>query len=227
MAAGPPRRPTAWCGCVAADRRLPVHQCPAFPVEEWGRLLARRWRRSSRSLMAYQDSAGYKPLREAIATYLCAARGVRCDADQVIVVGGSQQALDPAMRVLVDPWDTAWIEHPGYLGARGAMLGAGVNPAAAQLASEHGVTVQPLSIYGIEPLRRGGLLLGYAGLSEDEIQDGVRRLANALRKMAPYRPPAYAASSTTPATLRASSGSPATSTSTAASKRPPTRSTGA
>src|SRR5205823_11059674 len=48
-----------------------------------------------------------------------------CDPDQVIVTAGSQQALDLAARLLLDPGDAAWLEEPGYLGARGALLGAG------------------------------------------------------------------------------------------------------
>jgi GntR family transcriptional regulator / MocR family aminotransferase len=96
-----------------------------FPFELWARLVARRWRRPQRSLLGYGDPAGYRPLREAIATYLREARAVRCDPDQVIVVAGSQQALDLTARMLLDAGDAAWIEDPGYLGARGALLGAG------------------------------------------------------------------------------------------------------
>jgi GntR family transcriptional regulator/MocR family aminotransferase len=97
----------------------------AFPYELWARLVARRWRRPQRSLLGYGDPAGYRPLRDAIAAYLGEARAVRCQAEQVIVVAGSQQALDLTARMLLDEGDTAWIEDPGYLGARGALLGAG------------------------------------------------------------------------------------------------------
>jgi GntR family transcriptional regulator/MocR family aminotransferase len=97
----------------------------AFPYELWARLMARRWRRPQRSLLGYGDPAGYRPLRQAVATYLGEARAVRCVAEQVIVVAGSQQALDLTARMLLDEGDEAWIEDPGYLGARGALLGAG------------------------------------------------------------------------------------------------------
>lgn len=96
-----------------------------FPAHVWGRLASRVWREPPRSLLVYGDPAGYRPLREAIATYLREARGVRCEAGQVIIVGGCQQALDLAARVLLDPGDAVWIEDPGYLGARSALLGAG------------------------------------------------------------------------------------------------------
>lgn len=101
-----------------ADYRL-------FPFETWARIVARAWRTPKESLLGYGDPAGIAPLREAIAAHVAASRGVRCDASQVVVVSGSQQALDLAGRLLLDPGDTAWIEEPGYLGARAALLAAG------------------------------------------------------------------------------------------------------
>jgi GntR family transcriptional regulator/MocR family aminotransferase len=76
--------------------------------------------------MDYGDPAGYRPLREAIAGYLRNARAVACTADQVMVVSGTQHALDLAARVLLDPGETAWVEDPGYIGTRSALMGAGV-----------------------------------------------------------------------------------------------------
>ena len=96
-----------------------------FPFEEWGRLLGRRWRRPPRSFLVGNDPIGYAPLRNAIATYLGAARAVRCSPDQVIIVSGAQQALDLTARVLIDPGDTVWMEEPGFHGMRGALLAAG------------------------------------------------------------------------------------------------------
>ena len=50
---------------------------------------------------------------------------MRCDARQVIIVSGSQQALDLAARLLLDEGEAAWVEDPCYLGGRGALIGAG------------------------------------------------------------------------------------------------------
>ncbi len=99
----------------------------AFPTEIWGQMLTRCWRHSSTQMMSYKSPAGYPPLREAIAAYLGAARGVRCSPEQVIVVNGSQQAIAMVAQVLLDPGDAAWIEDPGYLGARGVLLNAGAD----------------------------------------------------------------------------------------------------
>lgn len=96
-----------------------------FPFEIWSRLMQQRWRRPPAELLTYGSPMGYQPLREAIAAYVQAARGVRCEPEQVIVVAGSQQGLDLAARVLLDPGDSVWVEDPGYLGARGALLAAG------------------------------------------------------------------------------------------------------
>ena len=96
-----------------------------FPDAVWRRILNNVWRRPSGGLLGYGDPAGYAPLRKAIAGYLGASRAVRCVPEQVIVVSGSQQALDLAARVLLDPGNAVWVEDPGYMGARGALSGAG------------------------------------------------------------------------------------------------------
>ena len=102
-----------------------VPELPLFPFDEWARLLGRRWRRPLEDYVVRGDPAGYRPLREAIASYLGAARAVNCDPDQIIIVSGSQQALDLSARVLIDPGDTVWVEEPGYPGIWGALLAAG------------------------------------------------------------------------------------------------------
>jgi GntR family transcriptional regulator / MocR family aminotransferase len=97
----------------------------AFPLNIWSQITARHARQRSFDLLNYGDPAGYKPLRQAIAGYLGSVRAVKCSAEQVIIVTGSQQALDLAARVLLDPGDDVLIEDPCYPGARGALLGAG------------------------------------------------------------------------------------------------------
>jgi GntR family transcriptional regulator / MocR family aminotransferase len=108
--------------------------CPGIPALEsglfrtWMRIAARRQRQWSSELANYGDAAGYRRLREAIAAYLGPARGVVCTADQVIVSAGTQQALDMAARLLLDPGDAFWFEEPGYLAARAALAASGATP---------------------------------------------------------------------------------------------------
>ncbi|GAA1860217.1 PLP-dependent aminotransferase family protein [Pseudonocardia ailaonensis] len=97
----------------------------AFPFDTWSKLYAQRLRNSGARLMTYDDAAGYRPLREAVAGYIGNVRGVHCSADQVVIMTGSQQALEFCARILLDPGDPAWIEDPGYLGARAALVSAG------------------------------------------------------------------------------------------------------
>jgi GntR family transcriptional regulator / MocR family aminotransferase len=46
------------------------------------------------------------------------SRAVRCDAEQVMIVSGTQQALDLIARLFIDPGDRVVMEEPGYLSAR-------------------------------------------------------------------------------------------------------------
>ncbi|MGC2300696.1 MAG: PLP-dependent aminotransferase family protein [Acidobacteriaceae bacterium] len=107
-----------------------VHQ-PAldqFPFDLWSKLLSRH----SRTLHIHPSNnlhpLGLQPFREAICSYLRTARAVRCDPAQIMVVSGSQQALDIVTRVLLDPGDQAWIEEPCYPLVRNLILGSGCHP---------------------------------------------------------------------------------------------------
>jgi GntR family transcriptional regulator/MocR family aminotransferase len=115
---------------IVSDRparafRTSVPALDVFPVDVWGRLMARRWRRSPAAALSYADSRGLPALRQAVADYLVNARGVRCDADHVLITCGSQHALDVAARAIIEPGDAVWMEDPGYFGAGGAFVSAG------------------------------------------------------------------------------------------------------
>jgi len=107
-----------------APFELGVPAMDAFPMRLWAKLAGRRWRRGDVDL-GELDPAGEPALREAIASYVGAARGVRCTAEQVFVLNGAQQALHLVSQVLLDPGDEIWMEEPGYVGARVAFLAAG------------------------------------------------------------------------------------------------------
>jgi GntR family transcriptional regulator/MocR family aminotransferase len=110
-----------------------------FPFRIWSRLTARHVRNPDPALLRYGDPAGWRPLREAVATYLRDARGVRCGADQVIIVSGAQQAFELAGWMLLDPGDPVWVEDPGYVAGRDALRAAG--------AAIHGI---PLDAAGVD-----------------------------------------------------------------------------
>lgn len=96
-----------------------------FPIQTWTRISGKHWRRARSHMLNYGDPRGYMPLRKAIATYLSDARGVKCDADQVIVVSGAQQAFCLCTWALMNEGDSAWVEDPGHIAARQVMQGAG------------------------------------------------------------------------------------------------------
>ena len=88
-------------------------------------LLARRLARPGPEHFHYGDPRGGLALRQAIAAYLRSARGVRCDAEQIIVTSGSQQGLDLLIRAAIRPGDAVWIEDPCYPMAHAALANSG------------------------------------------------------------------------------------------------------
>jgi GntR family transcriptional regulator/MocR family aminotransferase len=98
-----------------------------FPWADWARISARLHRERARDLLGYGDARGEPALRQAIADYLGAARGITCDADQVLVVAGAQQGIELIARALTRPGDTAWIEEPGYPLGRVALSAAALD----------------------------------------------------------------------------------------------------
>jgi len=98
-----------------------------FPWEHWWRLLHRCARRTAVRALDYGDAAGVPALREAICAHVRRSRAVACEPSQVIVVNGSQQALDLIARVLLEPGDRAVIEDPLYQGTREVLRVAGAS----------------------------------------------------------------------------------------------------
>lgn len=89
-----------------------------FPTEKWRKLIVRHSQNSPELLNYFSPPAGYFPLRKEIADYLGRSRAVNCSPERVIIVNGSQQALDLTARLLLNPGDWIALEEPGYLGAR-------------------------------------------------------------------------------------------------------------
>jgi GntR family transcriptional regulator / MocR family aminotransferase len=89
-----------------------------FPLETWRRILLRHALQASARELDYGVAAGTTPLRDAISAYLRRSRAVVCDPSEVIVVNGSQQALDLVARVLVERGDHVAVEDPQYQGTR-------------------------------------------------------------------------------------------------------------
>jgi GntR family transcriptional regulator/MocR family aminotransferase len=97
----------------------------AFPFHIWSKLVARYWRNLHLNALQYGDPMGLRELREAIGAYLRAARSVRCEWQQIMIVCGSQQALDISARALLDAGSPVWVEEPGYWLTRHILTAAG------------------------------------------------------------------------------------------------------
>jgi len=117
-------RPEPWLGGTGAFR-MSQPALDHFPLDVWSRLVARHSRRMLRSALGYGSPMGDPALRQALAAHLRTARAVRCEAEQIMIVSGSQQALEITARVLLDPGAPVWVEEPGYGGARDALAMAG------------------------------------------------------------------------------------------------------
>jgi GntR family transcriptional regulator/MocR family aminotransferase len=97
-----------------------------FPLDVWQKLTARVIRNESRSALLYADPMGFPALREEIASYLAAPRGVICSAAQVLVLTSSQQALGLIATMLINPGEKVGVEDPGFHGAQFSFRAAGV-----------------------------------------------------------------------------------------------------
>ncbi len=89
----------------------------SFPLHKWRRLVAQQLPRLGTRLTEYGDPAGLEQLRQAIADHLGPARGIITTADNVVIVGGSQEGLNLIARLLLNPKTSAVLEQPCYQGA--------------------------------------------------------------------------------------------------------------
>jgi GntR family transcriptional regulator/MocR family aminotransferase len=124
---------------VASAVSFPAHRSPtprydfaygrsdvdSFPFEIWRRMLLRRAREAPIRELDYGPPGGSEALREAVCAHLRRSRAVVCDPSQVLIVSGSQQALDLIGRVLIERGDRVAIEDPGYQGTREVLRAAG------------------------------------------------------------------------------------------------------
>jgi GntR family transcriptional regulator / MocR family aminotransferase len=85
-----------------------------FPFPVWNSLVTRHCRQTQPESFDYGSPMGSKDLREEVARYLRTARAVRCEAQQIMILSGSQQALQIAACVLLDARSRVWMEEPGY-----------------------------------------------------------------------------------------------------------------
>lgn len=96
-----------------------------FPIDTWERLRSQVLAQKGAHLLRHASSRGDADLRKAVATYLCDFRGARCHPDQVLIIGGMQQAMLVTAMALLDRGEPVWIEDPGFHQARRVFVLAG------------------------------------------------------------------------------------------------------
>lgn len=122
-----------------------------LPYALWCKLLGSRARRARLRDLDYGPPQGRPELREAIATRLRRLRGVDASPERIVIVSGTQQALDLISRVLLNPGNRVLIEEPHYTGARCAFLAAGAELVRAPVDDE-GIRI-PRAAAGRRPAR--------------------------------------------------------------------------
>ncbi len=93
-----------------------------FPVEALRRAMNRVMTEEGTVALQYGTTEGYLPLREKIAARH-KAEGFHCTADDIMIISGSQQGLDLAGKVFLDPGDVVLCEDPTYTAALSSMRG--------------------------------------------------------------------------------------------------------
>lgn len=98
-----------------------------FPREDIARTLSELVEEECRYSLQYAPTEGNYELRAYLA---CKMRkeGIGCEAEDVIVLDGTQQGLDLLCRVLVNPGDPVLVEEPAYIGGMGAIKSYGGIP---------------------------------------------------------------------------------------------------
>lgn len=86
-----------------------------FPVNALRHAIDVVLERDGSRALGYEQAEGYAPLRATVRDYV-SALGIRCSLDQVLITGGTQQALDLVVQSLVAEGETIVTENPTYLG---------------------------------------------------------------------------------------------------------------
>jgi GntR family transcriptional regulator/MocR family aminotransferase len=107
------------------DFRLGKPDAAAFPTRQWQRLLIQHVASVGRTMSDYTDPAGHPALREALCRAILPRRGVRCDPDDIVIVGGTQDGVNLLGRLFRVSGQSVAIENPCYEGAALALLSLG------------------------------------------------------------------------------------------------------
>ena len=106
----------------------------------WGRELARA---AAYTRLNVNEAAGLGALRQQTCNYLARRRGVQAQPEDVLIVSGTQQAIDLTARVLLDEGDRVVLEEPHYFLAHQALVAHGADIIAVRT-DQHGLVCDEL-----------------------------------------------------------------------------------
>jgi len=96
------------------------YDVPSMPVEEIKRIFAEAPREAWADMLQYGSTTGMASLRNELAKFM-GESGIDTDPNsEIIVTTGSQEAIDLATRVFIDPGDFIYVGKPTYLQALSA-----------------------------------------------------------------------------------------------------------
>lgn len=107
--------------------------------------------------LQYSETKGIREVREVLSTFLNKVRGIKIDADNLLITTGSQQALDLISRALIDHGDVVVTENPSYLAA--------------------------LGVFRMRNAEIVGIKIDEYGMRTDLLEDVVKRLLNEGKKI--------------------------------------------
>ncbi|EPJ46280.1 MAG: hypothetical protein OFPI_34250 [Osedax symbiont Rs2] len=98
-----------------------------FPFSLWAASFKRAWRNPDPALMRDFPPGGYRPLRESVARYIKAVRGIQCHPQQVIITAGSRDAVALIARAASLAGEKVALEDPCYPPLRHGLSAIGAN----------------------------------------------------------------------------------------------------
>ena len=116
---------------------------PRFhPTDELAEISARMFAEEGRDAISYTNPEGLLELRERIAEG-GARRGFADGPEEIIVTSGGQQAIDVAVRAIVEPDDVVVVESPTFVGTLAALRSTGARVVGVPV-DEHGFDLAAL-----------------------------------------------------------------------------------
>ncbi len=134
--------PSHVTGHSALPMTLGLPALNQFPINAWRRIQDQVLQNASSDLLGYGDPLGEPALRQAIAQYLRVSRGVRCNASGIVITEGAQESLSLCVKLFANPGDTAWLEEPGYRGAKTAFYAGDLNVITMRV-DRNGIVISP------------------------------------------------------------------------------------